>query len=160
MHRHSTNPRPAPNNGHLPRRPANPLLGRGLHPARHGAGIVPVRQHDAAVRHVDGGAGRNRVGHGLRLGACRGDRPPPSCSPRSAAYWPTASNRRTIMVALRRGFRTARPGRRLMVRRAGRRIQHHRGRRADGLLVGAERIRDTDRAGRANRNCSGDPARP
>lgn len=28
MHRHSTNPRPAPNNGHLPRRPANPLLGR------------------------------------------------------------------------------------------------------------------------------------
>lgn len=27
MHRHSTNPRPAPNNGHLPRRPANPLLG-------------------------------------------------------------------------------------------------------------------------------------
>ena len=28
MHRHSTNPRPAPNNGHLPRRPANQLLGR------------------------------------------------------------------------------------------------------------------------------------
>ena len=28
MHRHSTNPRPAPNNGHLPRRPANPLRGR------------------------------------------------------------------------------------------------------------------------------------
>lgn len=28
MHRHSTNPRPAPNNGHLPRRPTNPLLGR------------------------------------------------------------------------------------------------------------------------------------
>lgn len=28
MHRHSTNPRPAPNNGHLPRRPANLLLGR------------------------------------------------------------------------------------------------------------------------------------
>ena len=28
MHRHSPNPRPAPNNGHLPRRPANPLLGR------------------------------------------------------------------------------------------------------------------------------------
>ena len=28
MHRHSTNPRPAPNNGHLPSRPANQLLGR------------------------------------------------------------------------------------------------------------------------------------
>lgn len=28
MHRHSTNPRPAPNNGHLPRRPASQLLGR------------------------------------------------------------------------------------------------------------------------------------
>ena len=28
MHRHSTNPRPTSNNGHLPRRPTNPLLGR------------------------------------------------------------------------------------------------------------------------------------
>ena len=28
MHRHSTNPRPAPDNGRLPRRPANQLLGR------------------------------------------------------------------------------------------------------------------------------------
>ena len=117
-----------------------------FHPARRRARHLAVRQHDAALRHVDVGAGRDRLSHRIRIHPrhiVRADDPRrpvrrrvgrPDEPPHAHGH-------------PRRGIR--RDGRaraRLVLRR---RIQHHRRGRNAGGAIAARYLRDADRRIRA-----------